>query len=654
MGCYQNAFATIRACYDEWKPAPTNPFQTWRDAFLPQRQVTLMEQDGPGAPPRWSPWNFPDLPKFPGEPGDGPVTAAALLAEAAPPDAPKRSDGFLIVRMVDWLAACIHVPEYIDNDFQTALAALRTAVTSPAVTTPTDALEKLNNVNRQLESALTTVAALLAEVPIDSRPDAPQVLNYVNLELTIALTTSARSLLVDLEATAVSVGQSLVSVGQRMLILANLGISIALGYVRDILFRGSDAYDALNTQDFRQWLQGCGASRTTLASAPIRALYGLAFAFPGGAAGSIENGSIAAGVTLRFAMELAFGYREAPLWRMAAGMGDTVFTPLYQVLLARNVSVQFFNRVTALRPSSDGKVSEIDLCQQVHTVDGSPYRPLVSVNHLDCWPNQPDWNQLENGQTLKQQCVDFESSFCTLSVGNRTLAQGADFDVVVLAIPPEALKCITAPLAAAEPAWQTALDASQSVATQALQLWMRRTVPSLGWTLGATVLSAFSEPYDSWADMSHLLSRETWNGPDAPQSIGYFCGCLKLPTMGPINHGTMHQTASALAESWLENDVRTLWPAANPPPWPMSGGEALSRYERANFDISDLYVQTPAGNNVARRFVSSETAAGFANLYVVGDWTRTRFSGGCFESAIESAMLAANAISGFPTEIQKP
>ena len=26
----------------------------------------------------------------------------------------------------------------------------------------------------------------------------------------------------------------------------------------------------------------------------------------------------------------------------------------------------------------------------------------------------------------------------------------------------------------------------------------------------------------------------------------------------------------------------------------------------------------------------------------------TRFSGGCFESAVESAMLASNAISGFP------
>ena len=38
--------------------------------------------------------------------------------------------------------------------------------------------------------------------------------------------------------------------------------------------------------------------------------------------------------------------------------------------------------------------------------------------------------------------------------------------------------------------------------------------------------------------------------------------------------------------------------------------------------------------------------AQFGNLYLAGDWTLTRFSGGCFESAIESGMLAAAAISG--------
>src|SRR5215472_8541508 len=48
MGCYQNAFATLRACYDDWTPPPLSPITNWTDAFLPLRQLTLMEQDGRG------------------------------------------------------------------------------------------------------------------------------------------------------------------------------------------------------------------------------------------------------------------------------------------------------------------------------------------------------------------------------------------------------------------------------------------------------------------------------------------------------------------------------------------------------------------------------------------------------------------------------
>src|SRR5690348_2207129 len=32
MGCYQNAFTTIRACYAAWQPPPTYPFKTWQEA----------------------------------------------------------------------------------------------------------------------------------------------------------------------------------------------------------------------------------------------------------------------------------------------------------------------------------------------------------------------------------------------------------------------------------------------------------------------------------------------------------------------------------------------------------------------------------------------------------------------------------------------
>ena len=38
----------------------------------------------------------------------------------------------------------------------------------------------------------------------------------------------------------------------------------------------------------------------------------------------------------------------------------------------------------------------------------------------------------------------------------------------------------------------------------------------------------------------------------------------------------------------------------------------------------------------------------YDNLYLAGDWTRTRFCGGCVENAVQSGLAAARAISGRP------
>ena len=42
-------------------------------------------------------------------------------------------------------------------------------------------------------------------------------------------------------------------------------------------------------------------------------------------------------------------YEGSFMWRMRAGMGDVVFSPLYLALRQRGVKFRFFSRVTALR-----------------------------------------------------------------------------------------------------------------------------------------------------------------------------------------------------------------------------------------------------------------------------------------------------------------
>lgn len=629
MGCYQNAFATLRACYDAWTPPPNSPITAWTQAFLPQRQVTLMEEDGPGE--SWIPWNFPDLPQLPGQPGDGYgasllVAAAAHLNEMHAP----------LSRLADWLERSVGAQNLIPGGAD-AIQALRAdpaiemvrpagEMASPAAdATTTDRINALATANKQLRDALEVKTKLEESIRLDRVQAGSVQVESVQVE-------------------SVQLG-SPGDTASRLLILANLGYAIGLGYLRDICGQGETAYDKLNEQDFRAWLATCGATTETLASAPIRAIYDLAFAFPGGVASDINNGSIAAGVTYRFIMELAFGYCNAPLWKMAAGMGDIVFAPLYQVLEARQPGcVKFFSRLADISAGADGRIQSIDISIQAVTNGGAPYQPLVSVKNLLCWPNQPNWDQLQNGGVLQNDGVDFESSFCTVSAGSETLKVDQDFDRVILAIPPAAILKTPASFTNGKMDWQMALQGSSSVATQSLQLWLSPTNQQLGWTLGTTVLTAFAEDYDSWGDMSHVLPMETWSGANTPRALGYFVGCLPVPQDPPPAPGSMEQAVTQLADQWMTQSLSTLWPN-------YVQGQVVSRFDSANFDGSDLYVLTPGGTNVSSRFSSASTA-GFPNLYAVGDWTRTRFSGGCFESAIESGMLASRAISGIPALIK--
>jgi hypothetical protein len=340
---------------------------------------------------------------------------------------------------------------------------------------------------------------------------------------------------------------------------------------------------------------------------------------------------------LRFILEVVYGYRDAPLWRMVAGTGDTVFAPMYRVLQQRGVDIKLFHRVTALRPSADGTLlGEIELVKQVETKGGQKYDPFRKLGELDVWPNQPKWELLD---AVPVPPPDYEHD-TTVSVGPPIILQaGTAFDLAIVAIPPPVLDQVAAPLVALSDAWQIALGQSCSVSTQALQLWLRPDAAALGWTLPPAILTAYAKPFDSWADMSVLLRYENWPAQDLPYSIAYLCGCLKVGDPGSPATG---------ADAWLTAHAAALWPAAPPAAtWSDPGGPLLRRFDRANTEPAERYIQTPHGDNVASR-LRPDQPAGFSNLYAVGDWTRTRYSGGCFESAVESAMLAANAISGFP------
>jgi uncharacterized protein with NAD-binding domain and iron-sulfur cluster len=422
---------------------------------------------------------------------------------------------------------------------------------------------------------------------------------------------------------------------RHSLILLGLGFSAGRGWLVDLLGRGEAGIDAINELDFRAWLASHGAPDLALDSAPIKALYDLTFAYRGGQAGSLANGSMAAGVTWRFACDLVVGYRHAPFWKVNAGTGDVIFTPLYQVLTARGVAVDFFHRVESVELTPDGAQLETITISQQATTHG-PYQPFVPVAGLDCWPDQPLWEQLVDGPALHATETDFEHGPDPDSATSTALRLGVDFDAVVLAMPPAEITRIW-PRQPRDDRWQAMLTNSHSVATEAFQRWLALPPDELGWSAqsAATIVSAYAERFDSWADMSQQLVLEDWPEP-GPRSLAYFCGCLP-------DGATPHPQGDA--DAWLATSIAPLWPDVVDADGQLDPGVVVSRYDRANTAGYERYVQTPAGS-VRHRLAPDH--ASVDNLFLAGDWTRTRYSGGCFESAIESGRQAARALASEP------
>jgi uncharacterized protein with NAD-binding domain and iron-sulfur cluster len=196
------------------------------------------------------------------------------------------------------------------------------------------------------------------------------------------------------------------------------------------------------------------------------------------------------------------------------------------------------------------------------------------------------------------------------------------------------------------------LDAVKTCPTLALQLWFNRTTEDLGCPSPGRTLTAMVEPFSTWADMTHLLSREPWRGDHRPASIAYFCG--QLPPEIPRDDKA-HSLVGAQAKSWLQANAASLWPRATPIGQskgldyallndPRDGsGEARfdSQYWRANINPSDLYVMCVPGSTT-KRLRADES--GYDNLFLTGDWTRNGLNAGAAEAATMAGVQCARAL----------
>jgi uncharacterized protein with NAD-binding domain and iron-sulfur cluster len=650
FGFYDNAFRLMRGAYEELGREPGTPLATFDDAFHPCDQLVLYDQQGDG----WYGHRF-DCPRNFLRPGDaGPLPTFWEIVSKASHWAlaewrQLRGAGVLELDDVD----LPFLPDWFES--------LASALAGELRELPMDAAERVLDVVERL--AQVRAGATDHRLPLEA----------VQPALVTRLLKSLRDWLWLLVRDRVEDEPRL----RFFFTSLDAGVSMLAGIVEDGVLE--NGFDVVNHLEWCDWLRAHGAKQVTLGGTPelrsavLRSVYDVAFGYP---AGHIPAADVAAGTATSDLLKLAFNYRGSIMYKMQAGMGDAVFTPLFRVLEKKhNVTFKFFHAVTGLEAkcaadNPDVKwVDKIELVEQASLRDGAAeYFPLVDVEGLECWPSEPLWKQLQP----EAEGHDFELELNPLghdphTLERRTEDKKGDFDEVVLAIPVGALKPkesggtgICDDLINNDDRFAMGISTAETVKTQAFQLWANRSAADLGWTYDQnSVAGCYVEPLDTYCDMSHLIPRESWSPSDEVRTIAYFCGVLdevpREPPEPPEPPADAAARVHANAIDFIEGELTTLWPNATGPDglfdWDVlvdgQGGNGAERFDaqywRANVTPTDQYVLTKAGS-VEHRLPSDES--GFENLSLAGDWTRNGIDGGCVEAAVISGIEAAARING--------
>jgi uncharacterized protein with NAD-binding domain and iron-sulfur cluster len=656
MGSYENAFRLIRECYAELgRDRRKCRIADWRDAFSPAPFIGLVKRSHNGTY-----WNF--LSYFP--PGDG-----------LPGDPIEENDPFTVT---SYLARTASILRTLLLAVQAGRSARTSAETGSGTSDKRRSDQSSPNSGETAADPSKRIARLVGLGLIATMAgviEAVEMLETVIAPRSIYPVTGIAQLLEVIAASARRQIEAMIENDPELLVLWH-GIDLAMASMRGILRFGlvSDprGFDAINDYDFREWLRINGASENSLDSPFIRGAYDLVFAYEDG---DYERPRHGAGVALRGALRMLFSSRGSVFWKMHAGMGDTVFAPMYELLSKRGVAFRFFHRLEKvsladpadLAPGERAYVKALEFDVQAKIKNGKEYEPLRDVGGLPCWPSKPDYLQLIDGRKIEREARDFESHWDRRHVATKTLRVAEDFDFVVLGVGLGAIPHVCQDLIQRDQRWRDMVKHLKTVNTQAFQIWLREDMEQLGWKDPPLALSAFAKPFETWADMSHLIRDERWK--DNPKAIAYFCSVLKDPVSPREVSADSYPRRRKLevrenAIRYLNNDIVQLWPEVNRHDqfrWDLlmdpnerasgrkarGGNEARfdSQYWTANVNPSERYVLSLPGTQKYRISPLDNT---YDNLTIAGDWTTCGLDAGCVEAAVISGRLAAHAISSSP------
>lgn len=642
FGWYSNAFNQFKDCYTHLDWGPEHRFNTWVKAFTPEDDVVIMENIGEA----WQGWQLP-VPALPGEPGGS--EELLTLTEYQHRLVQKLEDFFF------------HHP-IGQQHADTSIGSHETFWQKEK-----HLIEWLEGkaVNFTAGEIIKTINRLILENSSNlSQPDHP-----VKSQIIALIDNFLKWLYEELSE---AMGRHWET--KKFFTLLDVGLAIVKGLIKDHVVH--NGLNSINDMDFSEWLKLHGATDVTLGSVWVRTVYDSCFAYR---RGMKQYPDLEAGVALRICFGIALGSKGHWLWKMNAGMGDTIFSPYYTVLKKLGVKFEFFHKVKELKLSDDKtSVAEIRLERQATLkpeYEQEGYQPTFTVGGVDCWPAAPFYEQLVEGEAMQQEAaagknVSLESFWsewpgCADEAKRNVMLKkvddtgNGDFDNVILNIPIAAHIHICPELIQHNPHWLDSIVNVNTNQTFATQLWLNKTCEQLGWKFKATMMTAFWEPVDTFADMSHLLQAENWDETTGPKQITYLVGPFpEQPIVPPhIQHSFpayMNGQIKDVSLDYITNYIKWVFSGSQQDgqfEWSdlldfskASGKERFSaQYWRVNVDPWERYTLSTKGSSAYRMRVDE---SGYSNLYFTGDWTDNGVNAGCIEACVVAGMRCAAAITG--------
>jgi len=461
----------------------------------------------------------------------------------------------------------------------------------------------------------------------------------------------------------------------RALSSLDLAWSIAKGVILGKLWHPDFDLDDLDPFDYRDWLRDHGASDQTLASAGVLSVANVLFAYPDG--DSTRTPELSTASWLNWMLRSVLGDGEY-FYYMAVGTGETVILPLYKALKQKGVKFEFFHKLVGVESTGAAgarTLHKLIFERQTTIQGGGEYDPLVQMPSTlgdgaqwCAWPNQPNWDQLVDGNASKNAGVDFEEwagGVQPLNASQRELTHGASsegFDYVVWALPSSMIPHVGD--VGMQEEWKETVERLPTTATQAIQLWLTKDTNDLGWPRGGLASpteryagASFPNPLNGLVAFDDLIRFESWPA-NGPKGLIYLCSQLhdwpgaqtrsedrtrvvqaagaSLRLMGNFLTGARPELVEQSDPQAIDFDY-----LYDPDPAHRGEQRLAFQYVRANTRPTEAYIRAPADGVLGRRDAWS---CGYANVAVAGDWMYNGFNLGSFESAVTGGKLAAFAL----------